>query len=178
MAPERLLYLLRHAKSSWPAEDVPDRERSLAPRGRRAAGLIGAYLRRHGIEPDLVLCSPALRTRQTLELIEPSLGERAEVQVEDDLYGASAEQLLRRVRQLPDGSRAAMLVGHNPGLQDLALLLAHEGEGLERLREKLPTGALAAIALPVAGWAQVRAGAGRLERFVEPRRLTRQGLEK
>jgi phosphohistidine phosphatase len=178
MAADRLLYLLRHAKSSWAAEDVPDRERPLAPRGRSATGLVGAYLRRQGIEPDLVLCSPALRARQTLELIETSLGEHADAQVEDGLYGASAEQLLGRVRQLPDSSSSVMLVGHNPGLQDLALLLAHDGEELERLRQKFPTGALAAIVLPIAGWARARAGAGRLVRFVEPRRLTRQGREK
>ena len=147
------LYLLRHAKSSWDDPELADHERPLSARGRRAADAIGNYLREHGIEPELVLCSSAARTRETLERIGLS-GE-----VERELYGASASELLARVRELPPSLGSVLLIGHNPGMHDVALALTG-GPG------KYPTGALATIEL--AGWT---AGSGRMIDFVRPREL-------
>ncbi|HEX5950150.1 MAG TPA: histidine phosphatase family protein [Actinomycetota bacterium] len=139
------LYLLRHAKSSWDQPGLADRERPLAPRGRRAARRMAEHLSAEGARPDVVLCSTAVRARETLEIVLPALGE-AEVLVEEALYATDADDLLDRIRSLPDGTSAAMVVGHNPTLQDLALDLASGGRDLRRLREKLPTGALVTLA--------------------------------
>ena len=136
------LYLLRHAKSSWKDTGLPDHDRPLAGRGRRAAKAIARHLRDHGIEPELVLCSTARRARETLERIEPALGSPA-VLVERDLYAANAPALLGRLRSLPDTVESVMLIGHNPGLQDLALDLARPSPTARELATKYPTAALA-----------------------------------
>jgi phosphohistidine phosphatase len=124
----RRLYLLRHAKSSWDDPALPDSERPLAPRGRRDAKRIGKHLGRLGITPALVLCSSAVRTQETLDLIRPALAEAA-VQIEEQLYGASSETMLERIRDVPDEVGSLLLIGHNPGLHDLAL--ASSGAELE-----------------------------------------------
>src|SRR5215472_15533558 len=138
----KVLHLLRHAKSSWADPDRPDRERPLAPRGRRAARRLRAYIGDHDIRAELVLCSPAARTRETLELIRAALGDEVEVAVEDELYGAGAAELMDRLRRLPARIGSVMVIGHNPGLQDLVLLLAGEGPLRERARAQFPTAAL------------------------------------
>jgi phosphohistidine phosphatase len=117
------VYLLRHAKSDWSDQTLPDHARPLAPRGRRDAKRIAKHLRRRGIAPMLVLCSSAERTRETLELVRPALGG-APVQIEDGLYAAANEELLERLRVLPEQSASVPVIGHNPGLQELALVLA------------------------------------------------------
>lgn len=162
------LYLLRHAKSSWADDSLSDRDRPLAPRGRRAAQRLVRYFREQGIAPEVVLCSPALRTRQTLELIEPGLGGHTEVLVEDELYGAGAEQLLLRLRRLPGEVDSALVIGHNPGVQDLAVLLVRGGDEREQLRAHFPTAALATLAIP-AGWPRLGRGGARLVGFRVPR---------
>jgi len=141
----RTLYLLRHAKSSWADQTFPDRERPLAPRGRRDGKRIAKHLTRLRIEPELVLCSPAERTRETLELLRPALGEAGTTRLEAELYAASSDQLLERIRAVPAAVVALMVIGHNPGLQQLALALASSGAELERLRTKFPTAALATL---------------------------------
>ena len=118
----RRLMLLRHAKSDWP--DVPDQERPLAKRGRHDAPVVGRWLRAHGYRPDTVICSVARRTRQTWELVAPELGGSPSVTFEPRAYAASAQTLLYLVRELPGTSRAALLIGHNPGIEDLATYLA------------------------------------------------------
>src|SRR5436190_4340385 len=120
------IYLLRHAKSSWRDEDLADHDRPLAGRGRKAAKAMARHLRHESIQPELVLVSTALRVRQTLERIEPALGRRS-VRVEAALYGASARSLLERLRAVPDTVTSVMIIGHNPGLQQLALDLARPG---------------------------------------------------
>jgi phosphohistidine phosphatase len=155
------LYLLRHAKSSWKQPELADRDRPLAGRGRRAAKAIGRHLREQGIDPDLVLCSPARRARETLERIEPSLG-RGAVQVEPDLYGASAGGLLERLRAVPDDVDSVLLIGHNPGIAELT-------ERLCGFAEKFPTAALAM--LEFADWATL--DRAELTAFVRPRDLER-----
>jgi phosphohistidine phosphatase len=120
--------LLRHAKSDWP--DVPDRDRPLAGRGQRDAPVIGRWLRDHGYQPEIVICSVARRTRQTWDLIAPELGGSPAVRFEPRAYAASALTLLYLVRELPAACRSALLVGHNPGVSELAsTLLESPGNG-------------------------------------------------
>ena len=120
--PTRRLILLRHAKSDWP--DVPDRDRPLAKRGRRDAPRIGRWLREHGYQPDVVVVSPATRTRQTWDLVAPELGGSPAVHFEPRAYAASALTLLYLAQELPERCHTALLIAHNPGLSDLATSLA------------------------------------------------------
>jgi phosphohistidine phosphatase len=161
------LYLLRHAKSSWDEPGRPDRERPLAPRGVRDAKRVAKHLRRQGVAPELVLCSPAVRTRETLELVRPALAGEA-VHVEDGLYGARSEALLERLRTVPEEVGSVMLIGHNPALQDLALTLASDNALRERVAAKFPTAALATLALP--SW-RLSPGDGELVDYVVPKEL-------
>jgi phosphohistidine phosphatase len=166
------LFLLRHAKSSWEDPGLADHDRPLAPRGRRAAKLIAEHLRRHGIAPELVLCSSAARTRETLELIAPALGEAVPVQIEDQLYAASEQVLLERVRAVEDGIESLQLIGHNPGVQQLALLLAGSGEKVTAPARKYPTGALATLEFS-ASWHELGPGRVELTAFVTPKQLAK-----
>jgi len=155
----RRLHLLRHAKSSWDEPWSNDAERPLAPRGRRAAARIGRHLREAALAPDLVLCSPARRARETLE----RLGLPVPARIEPALYGASAGALLALARALPPEHHEVLLIGHNPSLEELGPLRT-------ALAAKYPTGALATFALP-GSWAALDAGGARLEAFIRPRDL-------
>jgi phosphohistidine phosphatase len=160
------LLLLRHAKSSWDDPELDDHDRPLAKRGRRAAEDVGGLLRESGLAPDLVLCSTATRTRQTLELL--GIGG-ADVRLEDRLYGAGEDELLDLVRELPEGAATVLVIGHNPGLHDLALRLATAASGpaADHLRGRFPTAALAVFEAD--GWAELARGGGRLDSYVTPR---------
>ena len=162
------LHLLRHAKSSWDDSALDDHARPLAPRGRKAAARMAAWLGEHGVRPQLVLCSSAVRARQTLERVLPALGD-PEVVYEDGLYHVPADQLLERLRALPGRVGEAMLVGHNPGLQELALELAAPGPLRDRLAGKLPTGALVTLEAGAERWEEL--AAARVVAFVAPREL-------
>jgi phosphohistidine phosphatase len=164
------VYLLRHAKSSWKDTNLHDRDRPLAARGRGAAKAIARYLREQGIEPELVLCSTALRTRETLDRIEPALG-RPVIRVEGDLYAASADALLERLRGVPDTVESVMLIGHNPGLQDLALTLARPSDTVSELEAKYPTAALATLMVLVESWQELGRETADLVALVRPRDL-------
>jgi phosphohistidine phosphatase len=166
----RTLYLLRHAKSSWGDPTLPDRERPLAPRGRRDAKRIAKHLAKQHIHPELVLCSPAERTRTTLELVRPALGAGT-VRLEAVLYAASLDQLLERIRAVPTAVASLMLIGHNPGLQQLALALASPSVELERLRNKFPTAALATLTLGNTPWNQLSEAGALLAAYVVPKQL-------
>jgi phosphohistidine phosphatase len=166
----RRLHLLRHAKSSWDDDALRDRDRPLAPRGRRATKRIASWARKHDVRPQLVVSSSAVRARETLRGVLPGLGE-PEVWIEVALYAASAETLLERVHALPDEAEEAMLVGHNPGLGDLLLLLAAPGELRERAEAKVPTGALATLEADIECWADLEPGRARVVSFVVPRQL-------
>ena len=172
MTEVRHLYLLRHAKSSWDDPAADDHDRSLAPRGRRAAQLIGDHLRDAQVTPALVLCSSSRRTQETLELITPALGATAVVSVERPLYGASARDLLDRVQNVSDAVRSVMVIGHNPGLEDLAAALAGAGVGdaLDRMAVKFPTGALATLTVPTP-WRDLTPEGATLAAYVVPRDL-------
>ena len=166
----RRLHLLRHAKSSWDDESLRDRDRPLAPRGRKATTRIARWARKHDVRPQLVVASSAVRAQETLQGVLPGLGE-PEVWTEVALYAASAETLLDRVRALPDEAEEAMLVGHNPGLADLVLLLAQPGKLRDRAAAKVPTGALATLEADIASWSELEPGGARLVEFVVPREL-------
>ena len=164
------LYLLRHAKSAWDDPALRDRDRPLAPRGRKAAKRMARWAKKHNVRPQLVVCSNAVRAQQTLKVVLPGLGDPT-VWVEVTLYAAGAETLLARLRALPEEVDAAMLVGHNPGLMELVLLLAAPGPLRARVRENLPTGALAELELDVGRWADVSTGEAWLTELVLPRKL-------
>jgi phosphohistidine phosphatase len=164
------LYLLRHAKSSWKDVSLPDHDRPLAGRGRRATVAIARHLREQGIQPELVLCSTARRARETLEGIEPALGTAA-LCLEDELYAAGAPGLLERLRRVPDQVESVMLIGHNPGLEDLALGLARPSPVASDLATKYPTGALATVAFSASTWHELDYGTGDLVDLVRPRDL-------
>lgn len=160
------LHLLRHAKSSWDDPDLPDHERPLAPRGEKAAVKIADHVRAAGIAPELVLCSTALRTRQTLAALLPVLPGEAEIRMEDRLYGTGVEAVLARLREVDEDVGSVLVVGHNPTLHELALALTDREDALERF----PTGALASVAF-AAPWADLAEGTAELEGFVVPRSL-------
>jgi phosphohistidine phosphatase len=166
----KTLYLLRHAKSSWDDARLPDHDRPLAPRGLRGGRWMGEHMRRAKIVPDLVLCSSAVRAVQTLDAINAVMKVPLAVNVEDDLYGAGDTSLLDRLQGVPEAVGAVMIVGHNPGLQDLALMLAGDGDQAElaRLGDKFPTCALATLQVPTP-WETLGPGHAYLESLVFPR---------
>ncbi len=172
MSDVKTLYLLRHLKSSWDEPGLPDRERPLAPRGRRAGKKLARRLRKERATPDVVLCSPSVRTRETLEAILPALGDPV-IEFRDELYAASGDELFEAVRGVAPDVSSVLVIAHNPGIQVLAIALAGRGdeEARERLDEKFPTGALATLQFDVPRWAEVEPGAGELIGFVVPREL-------
>jgi phosphohistidine phosphatase len=166
----RTLYLLRHAKSSWDDPSLADHERPLAPRGKRDSKRMADEVRRLDPAPELVLCSSSARTTQTLKRLGDSVAG-AEVSVEEGVYAAPAGELLERLHRVPDEVGAVLVIGHNPGLPDLALLLAAGGEELDRLRVKYPTAALASLAILRASWSGLGPGDAELVAYVVPREL-------
>ena len=167
------LFVLRHAKSDWGQPGLADHERPLASRGTHAAGLLAGHFRQSRIEPDVVLCSTATRARETFEAVQAALPQQTPVWFERRLYGAGADELVDRLDEVPDSDGSVMLVGHNPGLQDLVLELAPSREAalVARVEAKFPTAAFATIDLAVDRWAEVRPGTGTLVAFVIPRDL-------
>ena len=166
------LTLLRHAKSGWDDPVTRDFDRPLNPRGRRAARTVGAEMRAQRLVFDLVLASPARRVVETLEEVAAGYGP-IEPEYDERLYLAAAATLLEVVRHAPNSAGRLLLVGHNPGLEQLALRLARrDGEPLRgEVEIKYPTGTVAEISLPVEDWSQVREGCGRIVRFIRPRDL-------
>ena len=169
----KTLYLVRHAKSSWADPGLRDFDRPLAPRGRRAAPAVGAYMEQEGLIPDLVLCSTARRARETWALLSTMLSTEPEVIETDLLYGAGPGRMLEEVRLNGQSADAVMIVAHNPGMEDLATALSGSGpaELLDRLHRKYPTAALAVIEFDVPTWSDVAPGTGHLAHFVRPRDL-------
>jgi len=167
MTGSRRLILLRHAKSAWP--DVPDQDRPLAKRGQRDAPVIGRWLRDHGYQPDTVICSAARRTRQTWELVARELGGSPSVTFEPRAYAANAMTLLYLVRELPAASRTAMLVGHNPGVAELATSLAQPPDH-DDAPIRFPTAAVAILDVP-GDWAGLSPSQARLRDYTTPAEL-------
>ena len=170
----KTLLLLRHAKSSWDDPRLEDFDRPLAPRGRRAAPAMADYLKKKGLRPDFALCSPAARARQTWALVADGLGGGAETKELRSLYLGGPSRLLEAIRRIPDRAGCAMLIGHNPGMEHLAMSLAGPGskaKALAKLRTKFPTAALAELAFDVDSWRDLAGGKGCLRRLVWPRDL-------
>lgn len=167
------LHLLRHVKSSWGDPESRDFDRPLAERGVRAAAAIAAYLPTAGVAPDLVLCSSARRTVDTLAAIRGGLPAELGIETTDELYEVGASALLERLRRVPDTAGEVLLVGHNPGIEDLATRLAGAGSdpaAIAALSRKVPTGALASFAFD-GSWRGLSQGGARLTRFITPRDL-------
>ena len=167
------LTLLRHAKSGWDDPVTRDFDRPLNGKGKRAAAMMGRHLRTLGLSFDHVVASPAVRVMETLDEIERGYGKALNTAWDRRLYLASAETLLDVVHELPDTFGDVLLVGHNPGLEDLVLLLVPQvADGLrDSVEQKYPTASVARMAFDVAGWPGVDAGGAMLERFVRPRDL-------
>jgi len=169
------LCLLRHAKAvPHAAEDGTDRDRALNERGRRAAKLMGGWMAEHWLGLELVLCSSAVRTRETLELLLPRLSGAPEIVYEDGLYLAEPGALMARLRLVPRERASILVLGHNPGLHELAARLVEGASGplVERLRAEMPTAALACFEL-AGDWTALDRGGARLARYVTPKELAR-----
>ena len=164
------LYLLRHGKSSWKHPELGDHERPLTGRGRRAAKAIARHLDGHEIAPGLVLCSTARRARETFERVEPALGA-ATVRHEPELYRASADALLERLRAVPDAIASVMIIGHSPALEQLALELARPSPERRDLDTGFPTAALATLEFPGPTWRDLDRGGADLVSLQRPRDL-------
>jgi phosphohistidine phosphatase len=167
------LFLLRHAKSSWSNPALADRERPLATRGINDAPLMGKAMAERGLDPDLVLCSSARRTRDTLDLVLPELKVEPKVIYEDALYHASPKAMLEILHGIQPGENRVMLVGHNPEIQAFALDLVGSGPKhfRERLMTKFPTAALAVVNFASGLWQSVTVNSGTLNLFLAPRDL-------
>jgi phosphohistidine phosphatase len=167
------LYLLRHAKAVPPEPALEDHDRALAVRGMHDAGAMARYMRKNGFIPDLVLSSTSARTRQTTDLVLRELEARSDYR--DALYLAEAGKILALVQAVPQAVAGVMVVGHNPGLEHLANLLAREPvrrkERVRRdvLEEKFPTAALAVLDFDIDKWRDIRPGEGELIDFVRPK---------
>lgn len=170
----RRLLLLRHAKAERSIPGGPDRDRRLVDRGRADAGGMGAYMATHALRPDRVLVSPAARAQETWEQVAAAFKPAPPASPVERLYDATAHTILDAIREMPDTVQTILIVGHNPGLHELALLLVASGdvEARERLREKLPTSGLVSIDFAFDRWNELHPRSGRLERFVTPRSLS------
>lgn len=166
------LMLLRHAKSNWPT-GVADRDRPLAARGREAAPLMGGYLAEELLLPDLVLISPARRTVETWELVAPMLPEKPATQYEPRIYEARTSALLDVVQETAPVVKTLLMIGHNPGFENLAQSLTGHGDryAAARMSQKYPTCGLAVLNFAIEDWRDVAERGGRLDRFVTPASL-------
>ena len=167
----KVLTLLRHAKSTWDDPVARDFDRPLNRRGRKAARRIGEAIRDLGLAFDAVVASPAARVKETLDEVEQGCGRPLGAVYEQRVYLASLDTLIGIVRGADDGVERLLVVGHNPGMESLAMALT-SGAGLrDEIAVKYPTGTLAEIALPAERWAEVAPGTGRIARFIRPRDL-------
>jgi phosphohistidine phosphatase len=155
------LVLVRHAKSSWDHPGLADHDRPLARRGQKALERMRAHLEERDVAADVVLCSSAVRTRETLDGIRAGLGGHPRIEIEDSLYGAGSEQLLARLARLDEAAGTAVVIGHNPGLADLVELLAGAGRDV-------PTGAIADLSF-AGPWSTLGSAAVSLDDLWRPR---------
>ncbi len=148
----RHLYLLRHAKSLWSDPTLEDFERPLSSRGLRDADKIASYLKRTKPHIELVLCSSAKRTTQTLELIRTALKKETKILIKDSLYTFDPSSLLEQLRKVPSQIHSVLIIGHNPGIQGLALQMTLPGQLRQRIAMKYPTSALTIVELENDSW--------------------------
>ena len=167
------LSVLRHAKSSWDDPHLDDFNRPLNERGWKAARRMGRELKHRGVRFDYVLASSAARVRETIDGVEEKFDFGTEIHFDPRVYGASEAMLLSLVRSLPATVHAPLLVGHNPGLEQLLIELTHDDDaGLrDEIRDKYPTGALAVVELPAQLWGDVAPGTGQIVELILPKEL-------
>lgn len=168
----KTLYLLRHAKSDWGDPALDDHDRPLNLRGRKAAARMGAHLASLPVQPALVLSSTSVRTRETWALLSEALESVPEVRFDEALYLASACDILAAINALDADPAALMVIGHNPGMEELAHALATSGDrgAIERLYQKYPTAALATFTFE-GRWRDLDRGLAELQAYVRPRDL-------
>lgn len=166
--PVKHLLLMRHAKAVPAEAGMPDRDRPLAERGRRDSEAIGAEIARGGL-PDLVLCSPSRRTRETLDGVARAMPMDVAAEFPEALYGGGEAAYLDALSDRGGDAGRILLIGHNPTVHALAIALAKDAPA--EMRAKLPTAALAVLAFDVDDWAGIRPGAGRLVSYLRPKDL-------
>lgn len=160
----KTLLLLRHAKSSWDDPGLLDFDRPLAPRGKRDAPRIGKELKNRKPLPDLIIASPAVRAKETIEAVIEAAHLDLSPKFDESIYGASSDQLLALVRLIPDKISCVLLVGHNPGFEELV-------EQLTGAYERMPSAAVACIEFQVNHWQEVQDHAGKLAWLITPKQL-------
>jgi len=164
------LSLLRHAKSSWKDPTIADHDRPLNTRGRTEAPVMGKAMTEHGLDPDLVLCSTARRTRDTLQLVLPELKTEPKIVYEDGLYHGTPQEMLDLLREVAAPASQVLLVGHNPELQSFALDLIGSGAKhlKDRLEAKYPTAGLVVVRFQAGAWKDIAVNSGKLELLLAP----------
>jgi phosphohistidine phosphatase len=169
----KTLILMRHAKSAWDDPHQKDIDRPLSARGRKVAPRMGAWLAEEGYRPDVVLCSTARRTRETLELLQPHLPQGVTVEFVRAVYLAPPREMLAEIGKVPGTAQTVLLIGHNPGLGSFASALAGSGDerALGEMHVKFPTAAIAVFGFNVTKWSEVAPGSGVLRAFKRPRDL-------
>ena len=161
----KTLYLLRHAKSSWDDPGLKDFDRPLNQRGLKAAPRIGAHMLKKEIRPDVVLSSPALRAKQTTHMVCEAAGLSSLINFDERIYEAGVQRLFEIVTGFEDGLTAALMVGHNPGFEELLSALTGESQ-------RMPTAALACIELKIKKWSDLTGGSGKLKWLVRAKDLS------
>jgi phosphohistidine phosphatase len=169
----KTIFLLRHAKSSWKDAGLSDFDRPLNKRGKQSAKALASHMAAEGIDPDVVLCSAAKRTRSTLKRVQTGFGTEAKTIVDEAYYHAGLGDWMRHLLELDTGVASAMVVGHNPGIEELAhhLIGGGDEDAYGRLCFKYPTGGFAVLTADVGTWSQLKGGGARLRSFVCPRDL-------
>ena len=172
------LFLFRHAKTEQVNKDTPaDAARALTERGRKDSPRVGRAMREKGYQPDLILCSTSTRTRQTWEFGNAELHSTAKVEFVEELYAADAREIVQMIRQLPDSVKNPLLVGHNPGFEECAALLARDSKDpaahfrFDSIQEKFPTAALVVLDFDIAHWKDLAPHTGILTDFIKPKDL-------
>ena len=173
----RRLFLLRHAKSSWDDASLHDFQRPLSTRGREAAPRIGQFMRHHHYNPDYILCSASLRTRQTLSHLLSDFEHDMHMDIRHDLYECSLQHYWAILQNLPAFATTPLIIGHNPTTAAIASTLIGSGnpEAIAHMDHKFPTAALAVIDCPIDNWHDMEKGIGHLVDFVTPKQLDENG---
>jgi phosphohistidine phosphatase len=168
-----ILTVLRHAKSSWDQHGLDDFDRPLNERGRKAARRVGRELKHRRIRFDRVIASPAVRVRETLDELAKGYDGVLDLRFDERVYAADAKSLLDIIQGIPEEVHAPLLVGHNPGLQELLLKLTRDDDGglRRRIAAKYPTAAIAVVTLPAPRWAEVSPESGEIRELILPREL-------
>lgn len=161
----KTLFIFRHAKSSWDDVSLADFERPLNERGMRAAPFMGKFMREKGFDPAIIYSSPAVRARQTAQLVREAANFSSDINFEERIYEASPRSLVEVVSEIDDPCETAMIVGHNPGIEGFIHLLTGD-------LEPMPTAALAVIDLDINEWKEIVDGCGQLQSVFRPRNLT------